>query len=97
MQTDSIVSIANTLAAAQQLMAFEKPAEAERESVGRYLSNRKPLVQQEASWVHHKEDLITLRATSEHSWLDSIVESILKICHCELIDFLFRSKVDSHF
>jgi hypothetical protein len=97
MQTDSIVSIANTLAAAQQLMAFGKPAEAERESVGRYLSNRKALVQQEASWVHHKEDLITLRATSEHSWLDSIVEGILKTCHCRLIDFLFCSKVDSHF
>ena len=74
-------------------MAFGKPAEGDRTSVSRYLQNRRSLVQEEAGWVQCQDDLITLRARREHAWLDDLVESCLKLFHCGLIDFLFRSKV----
>jgi hypothetical protein len=74
------------------MMGFMKPAEAERQSVGRYIHNRKPLVQAEATWIHHKDDLVTLRVGREHAWLDSIVEELLRLFHCRLVNFMFRSK-----
>ncbi|KAF2186441.1 hypothetical protein K469DRAFT_706409 [Zopfia rhizophila CBS 207.26] len=85
-------SYANILTAAQQMMAFKRPADADYQSVGRYINNRKPLVEEEATWIQHKEDIVTLRTGREHAWLDDVVEGFLKICHCRLIDMLFRSK-----
>jgi hypothetical protein len=81
------------LTAAQQLMSFNKPSNTNRESVGRYINNRKPLSQAESSWIQHKEDLVALQATREHAWLDEVVETFLRLFHCRLIDILFRSKV----
>lgn len=74
-------------------MGFGRPGEADCESVGQYLNNRKALNQEEASWVHHRDDLITLKPGRDHAWLDGIVEGLLKICHCRFIEFVFRSKV----
>jgi hypothetical protein len=50
-------------------------------------------VVEEASWIYHKEDMITLQASKEHGWLDDVVEGLLRICHCRLIDLIFRSEV----
>ncbi|KAF2657862.1 hypothetical protein K491DRAFT_313155 [Lophiostoma macrostomum CBS 122681] len=85
-------SYANVLTAAQQLMAFGKPAEGDRKSVARYLANRQCLSQEQGEWIQHQDDLITLRARREHAWLDDLVETFLKMSHCWLIDVLFRSK-----
>ncbi|KAF2268848.1 hypothetical protein CC78DRAFT_510082 [Lojkania enalia] len=89
-------SYAKLLTTAQQMMAFTKPAEADRQNVGRYIWNRKPLVRVEASWIQHRDDLITIRAGREHAWLDGVVECILQACHCKLIDVIFRSKVQDN-
>ncbi|ORY09326.1 hypothetical protein BCR34DRAFT_568705 [Clohesyomyces aquaticus] len=85
-------SYANLLNASHQMLGFPKPAETDRQNVGRYIYNRKPLIQEEASWIQHKEDLITIRAGRENGWLDGVVEGILKVLHCKFIDFLFRSE-----
>ncbi|KAF2675673.1 hypothetical protein K458DRAFT_411061 [Lentithecium fluviatile CBS 122367] len=85
-------SYAQILTAAQQMMALNKPSNSEYQSVGRYMNNRKPLGTEEATWIQHKEDIITLRTGREHAWLDDVVEGFLKLCHCKLIDFVFRSK-----
>jgi hypothetical protein len=74
-------------------MAFNKPSNSEYESVGRYMYNRKPLDSDEATWIQHKEDIITIRPSRDHAWLDEVLENFLKICHCQLIDRIFRSKV----
>jgi hypothetical protein len=84
---------AQFLTVAQQMMAFNKPSDSEHQSVGRYLNNRKALGKKEATWIHHKEDIITLRTSTDHAWLDDVVEGFLKLCHCKLIDKVFRSKV----
>lgn len=75
------------------MMAFKRPADADYNSVGRYMYNRKPLVKAEATWIEHKEDMITLRGSREHAWLDSLVENFLRMAHCRLIDWAFRSNV----
>jgi hypothetical protein len=84
---------ASLIDTAQKMMAFGKPSEADRQNVGRYIYNRKPLVQAEEEWFHWRDDLITLKPGREHAWLDGVVESILQMCHCGPIDFLFRSQV----
>ncbi|PVI01372.1 hypothetical protein DM02DRAFT_727910 [Periconia macrospinosa] len=81
----------NLLATSQQMLSFAKPAEADRQNIGMYLHNRKPLRKDECEWVQHKEDLITLKPGREDSWLDGVVESALKLFHCRFIDFVFRS------
>ncbi|KAF2028209.1 hypothetical protein EK21DRAFT_114124 [Setomelanomma holmii] len=85
-------SYAQILTAAQQMMSFKKPSNSEYQSVGRYLNNRQALVEKEATWIQHKEDIITLRTGRDHAWLDDIIEGLLRLCHCRLIDLLFRSK-----
>lgn len=74
-------------------MSFKKPADTNRENVGRYINNRKPLAEDESSWIKQKEDLIALQGAREHAWLDEVVEKLLHVFHCKLIDFIFRSKV----
>jgi hypothetical protein len=84
--------VAQILTAAQQMMAFKKPSDSEYQSVGRYMNNRKPQGEEEETWVHHKEDIISLRSGREHTWLDDAVESFLRLCHCKIIDVVFCSK-----
>jgi hypothetical protein len=76
-------------------MSFNKPSESEYQSVGRYLDNRQALGEKEATWIQHKEDIITLRTGRDGGWLDDMVEGFLKLCHCSLIDWVFRSKVSA--
>jgi hypothetical protein len=79
------------------MMSFGKPDDSDRQSVGRYIHNRNCLIDGEASWIQQRDDLITLRAGREHAWFDGVVEGILKVCHCRLIDTLFRSEVSHPF
>lgn len=69
------------------------PSNSEYESVGQYMHNRKPLDGAEATWIQHKEDIITIRPSREHAWLDEVLEGFLKSCHCKIVDKIFRSKV----
>lgn len=82
----------NLLEIAQKMTAFGKPSEADRQNVAKYIDNRKPLVQAEGDWVNYRDDLLIIKPGYEHAWLDAFVENLLKICHCRVIDFLFRSK-----
>jgi hypothetical protein len=78
------------------MMAFKKPSDSEYQSVGRYMNNRKPLGKSQATWIQHKEDIITIRTGRDHAWLDDMVEGFLKLCHCKLVDMVFRSEVRLH-
>jgi hypothetical protein len=76
------------------MTSISRPSEAARQNVGRYIHNRKCLIDEEATWIHHRDDLITLGTGREHAWLDGIVEGILKLCHCRLLAAIFRSEVN---
>jgi hypothetical protein len=75
-------------------MALNRPSEADYASVHNYMNgDRSPLIENEASWVFKKEDLITLRAGREHAWLDSAIEKILKWFHCPALEMIFGDEV----
>ncbi|KAF2162490.1 hypothetical protein M409DRAFT_27113 [Zasmidium cellare ATCC 36951] len=69
---------ATSLMHAQQLMGLNKPSHHEQQSVSAYLENHKPVKPRERGYVHHKEDLITLRPGREHAWLDRMIEASLQ-------------------
>jgi hypothetical protein len=68
------------------MMSYNKPAELDYRSVLNYMKNRAPLREDEATWIKHKDDMVTLRPGREHAWLDDIIEGLLKLCHCSLIE-----------
>lgn len=78
---------------AQQLVAMNKPAARDQQSVQCFLENGslvdgqsiRPLLQGDTEFVYHKEDLITLRPGRESAWLDALVERLLKVFHCRAI------------
>lgn len=85
--------IANLLDAAQKMVALNRPSKSDYTSVRNFMHNRKPLMDPEASWVDHEEDMATLRVGREHAWLDIGIEKILKWFHCSLLERIFGDKV----
>ncbi|KAL9105913.1 MAG: hypothetical protein Q9227_008972 [Pyrenula ochraceoflavens] len=76
----------------QKMMAFNRPASSDYQSVVNYVSDQRPVATAERAWVYWKEDMITLRPGREHAWLDSGIEHILKWLHCSAVEYLFCSK-----
>lgn len=86
--------LANVLDTASKMMALNRPSEADYTSVHNYMNgDRSPLIENEASWIFKKEDLITLRAGREHAWLDSAIEKLLKWFHCPTLEMIFGDEV----
>jgi hypothetical protein len=54
--------------------------------VRNFMYLRKPLMEREASWIDHEEDMVTLRAGREHAWLDSGIERLIRWFHCSLLE-----------
>lgn len=77
---------ANLLCTAQNLTNMNHPSKADYRSVVNYLNNVKPIQKTERSFIQHKEDLVTLRPGREHAWLDGVIERILRIFHCKLVE-----------
>jgi hypothetical protein len=50
------------------------------------MDNVKPLYEEDAAFLNHEEDLITLRPGREHAWLDVSVEKMLQWCNCRLVE-----------
>src|SRR5436305_15101947 len=71
-------------------MSFNRPSESDYKSVVTYMSNNKPLLQEDASWIYSKEDMITLRAGRDHAWLDDGIERLLKWFHCDIIEVSYH-------
>jgi len=80
------------LASAQTLTALNKPTSWEHRSVQAWMTNVQPVFEEDASFLDHKEDLVTLRPGREHAWLDASVEKMLQWFNCRLVEYLFRSK-----
>lgn len=77
---------AHLLCTAQRMMALNRPASSDYESVVNYVSDRRPVIADERSFVYHKEDMVTLRPGREHAWLDAGIERVLKALHCSFIE-----------
>lgn len=71
---------------AQGLKGLESPSNRDYRSVLHFMENDGGQVfQQESEWVYEKEDLVTLRPSKEHAWLDGLLERVLRICRCKLL------------
>jgi hypothetical protein len=77
---------------AAKLVSLNRPALSDYRSVLNYMDARKPIVENERSWINWKEDLITLRPGRENAWLDAGIEHILKRLDCVPVRRLFCSK-----
>ncbi|MCJ1382307.1 hypothetical protein MMC17_005420 [Xylographa soralifera] len=62
---------------AQQLANMSKPSKRDHASVVNFIEAHQPLSEQDRSFIYHKEDLVTLKNSDEHTWLDSAVERLL--------------------
>ena len=56
-----------------------KPSSRDHNSVSKYITFTKPLLEADSSFIKHTEDLITLRPGRESAWVDTIVERGLKM------------------
>jgi hypothetical protein len=68
------------------MISLNRPSTEEFVSVQNYMDKHKPLMEAEASWANHEEDIITLRGGREHAWLDSSIEKLLKWFHCKTLE-----------
>ncbi|TVY43735.1 hypothetical protein LOCC1_G005188 [Lachnellula occidentalis] len=68
---------AQLLIVARDLAAFSRPPTRDYLNIRKYFDEQAPLCNVE-SYIYHREDIVTLKPGREHSWLDSIVESILR-------------------
>jgi len=74
------------MTAARELVALNKPANKDHQSLTDYMYNSQPLCDDETEWAYKREDLVTLRPGREHAWLDASVEHLLKWLKCDAIE-----------
>ena len=102
-------SPAQLLAAARRMIEMNRPTSGEVRSIRNWVQSVAPVTSPESRFTMHSEDLVTLRPGRESLWLDSILEHLLRWCHCSFIEvgslhfrhtyllihnqFLFRSQV----
>ena len=72
------------------MASFQRPADRDYRSVRTWLSNTKPIVDEEEAFIRCKEDIVTLRHGRECAGFDGLVESMLHRMNCRL------TKVNMH-
>ncbi|EME42560.1 hypothetical protein DOTSEDRAFT_26141 [Dothistroma septosporum NZE10] len=80
------------MGAAQKLMFANRPTASEHKSVPNFIAENR-VAAKEAEYVCWKEDLITLRPGRQNAWLDRGIEKVLKLLHCNALEYIFGSKV----
>lgn len=70
----------------QQMMALERPATSDFESVRNFVSDRKPVVSSESNWIYRKSDVVTLRPHRDQAWLRRGIKRTVRALHCRLIE-----------
>jgi hypothetical protein len=70
---------------AREIASFQHPSARDYRSVRTWFYNVEPLVQKEAQFIAHKEDIISIRSGREWSTFDGWIESILRRFDCGLL------------
>jgi hypothetical protein len=73
--------IAELINIAQTMVALNRPASRDYQSVKNFFDNEAPFCADEV-YIYHKEDIITLKPGRENAWLDGLVERILQKFTC---------------
>lgn len=70
---------------AREIASFQHPSARDYRSVRTWFHNIEPLVEKEAQFITHKEDIISIRSEREWSTFDSWIDSTLRRFDCALI------------
>ncbi len=61
------------------MVALKRPSDEDYASVKAFFCGYAPIVYEEM-YIRHREDIVTLRAAEENTWLDTIIQAILVNC-----------------
>lgn len=67
---------------AREIASFQHPSARDYASVRKWFHNNKPLVEREAQFITHKEDIISIHSGREWSSFDGWIESTLRRFDC---------------
>jgi hypothetical protein len=67
------------------LNSMSRPSETDYRSVESYIHDKKPLIDEEQSFIYEKSDLVTLREGREGAYLDKMTEKFLQTFHCAFL------------
>lgn len=81
---------------AREMVAMNKPAARDYNSVERYMYEKTPLIQEEGNFIYKTEDLITLRDGREMALLDNLTEKMLQIFDCKWLQACEPFCLDNH-
>ena len=70
---------------AREIASFQQPSARDYRSVRTWFYNIEPLVEKEAQFVAHKEDIVSIRSGREWSSFDGWIESTLRRFDCALL------------
>ncbi|KAH8678811.1 hypothetical protein BGZ60DRAFT_428633 [Tricladium varicosporioides] len=79
---------------AQYMASLSKPAARDYASVEGYIFDKKPLLDEEASFIYRREDLITLRDGREAAFLDAATEKMLQASNHKWLKKIFCTEAD---
>ncbi|MCJ1245845.1 hypothetical protein MMC30_003049 [Trapelia coarctata] len=75
-----------------ELLTIKKPTERNRASYDAYVERNGLLVAQEEEFIKHKEDLVALGGDLEDSWLNRVVEDLIKLFSRRVWQFFFQTQ-----
>ncbi|PQE09657.1 Peptidase C14 caspase domain protein [Rutstroemia sp. NJR-2017a BVV2] len=79
---------------ARALNSMSRPSETDYRSVENYIHYKKPLIDEEQSFIYEKNDLVTLREGREGAYLDKMIEKFLQTFHCVFLQADRRKTTD---
>src|SRR6266480_2019633 len=70
---------------ARELVSFQRPTDRDYHSVQTWFRNVRPIVEGDESYIHCREDIVSLRHGREWAGFDGIIEKLLHRLNCPLI------------
>src|SRR5438045_1204622 len=70
---------------ARELVSFQRPTNRDYRSVQTWFHNVRPIVECEESYIHCREDIVSLRHGREWAGFDGLIENLLDRLNCSLI------------
>ncbi|KAM3066685.1 hypothetical protein ACMFMG_002395 [Clarireedia jacksonii] len=91
---NKLKSYDSLLLRSRALSNMNRPSERDYRSVEGYMHDKKPLIDEEQSFIYEKSDLVTLREGREGAYLDKMTEKFLQTFHCAFLQSIFCTPAD---
>lgn len=84
--------IASLLQIAKETTSMRHPTTSEYRSLRNLCHYEQQLSERDEAWVKWKEDMVTLRPGRDHAWLDTAIETALRLFNCKLTKVCSKMK-----